>query len=390
MAETASMADEVIFDPHDPDHLLFMSELTAILESTMEGRAGMVPQASSGATGSIVSRYQPTRTRCLPPTSGSTSRASRSCARRRPTNRTRGEPWFNMFKSPDYAYAIETAPDGAVFTSYSPKKFEDFGAVWRYRGGPEGDPEGWEEVLRIPGASGVTDLAIGPGEPYTVYAGVTGQDPGVWASSDGGDTWGSVHNDGFDFVTVHAVAMDPRDVNVVYAAPWGDGLYRSADAGQSWMHARHANRLGRRDRRRSARAPVTSSSETAPARSCGRAGTQVSPGASLIGLRRHKALSSDVSRQDRRGPVRVVCSTEVPEGLAIFAGVPESGSTFRIGLDGPHPIEGLTRSVLSFSDQGDAVYAVTHLSGVYEIVNDVAIDISAGLTRHGLQQRSRS
>ncbi|MCP3997947.1 MAG: hypothetical protein GY722_23250 [bacterium] len=382
MAETGSMADEVAFDPHDPDHLLFMSELTDVFESFDGGDtwSGPVDEFSANRVHSLsLSADQDTLY------SANLGTNISSIVGLLPGDDLPiglGENfWFNMFKSPDYAYAIETAPDGAVFASYSPKLFEDFGAVWRYRGSPEGDPEGWEEVLRIPGSSGVTDIAVGPGDPYTVYAGATGQDPGVWASSDGGDTWSSVHTDGFGFVTVHAVAIDPVDSVMVYAAPWGDGLYRSTDAGESWMRL-DAPTV-------SVAAIVVDPLEHSHIIIGDRTGPTVWESwdsgltwAHLIEF--DEALHYRVMSLAKADEgIYVSLLDRVPEGLAIFAGVPESGSTFRIGPDGPHLVEGLTRSVLSFSDPGDAVYAVTHLSGVYEILDDVAIDISAGLPNMG-------
>ncbi|MDX2344430.1 MAG: hypothetical protein QNL12_12250 [Acidimicrobiia bacterium] len=382
MAATGSMADEVAFDPHDPDHLLFMSELTDVFESLDGGVTWSHPADAFSANRVHSISLSADQDTLFSANLGTNISSIVGLIPGDEHPIGLGEnAWFNMLNSPDYAYAIETAPDGAVFASYSPKKFEDFGAVWRYRGGPDGDPEGWEEVLRIPGASGVTDLIVGPGDPYTVYAGVTGQDPGLWASSDAGDTWNSVHTDGFDFVTVHAVAIDPGDPDVVYAAPWGDGLYRSADGGESWVQLDtptvsvaaivvdplESSHLIIGDRTR----PIVWESWDS--------GLTWGSLFEFDDGMHYRVMS--LAKTDEG--IYVSLLDRVPEGLAIFAGVPESGSNFRIGLDGPHPIEGLTRSVLSFSDQGDAVFAVTHLSGVYEIVNDVAIDISAGLPDMG-------
>lgn len=81
-------------------------------------------------------------------------------------------------------------------------------------------------------------------DPHTYYMGTTG---GVFKTVNAGATWFPVSDDYFDSSAVGALAVAPSDPNVVVAgmgeSPFrniassqGDGVYRSTDAGKTWMH----------------------------------------------------------------------------------------------------------------------------------------------------------
>lgn len=82
-------------------------------------------------------------------------------------------------------------------------------------------------------------------QPHTFYFGSTGG--GVWKTEDAGQTWRNV-TDGFVRTgSVGAIAVAPSDPNVVYVGmgehavrgvmtSHGDGVYRSTDAGKTWVH----------------------------------------------------------------------------------------------------------------------------------------------------------
>ncbi len=100
-----------------------------------------------------------------------------------------------------------------------------------------------------PFRGGRTRAAAGvPDQPNVFYMGAT--DGGVWKSTDYGRTWNPIF-DGQDTQSIGAIAVAPSDSNILYIASGeglhrpdlsvGDGIYRSTDAGKSWIH------LGLRD-----------------------------------------------------------------------------------------------------------------------------------------------
>lgn len=83
-----------------------------------------------------------------------------------------------------------------------------------------------------------------PNNPYTYYAGQTGG--GVWKTIDGGNTWKCISDSFFTSSSVGALAIGQQNNNIVYAGTgevemrnnisFGDGVYKSTDAGKSWKH----------------------------------------------------------------------------------------------------------------------------------------------------------
>ncbi len=81
------------------------------------------------------------------------------------------------------------------------------------------------------------------GSPLTYYFGATGG--GVWKSTDGGNNWKPISDSTFKSSSVGAIAVAPSDPNVVYVGmgeadmrsniSFGDGMYKSVDAGKTWM-----------------------------------------------------------------------------------------------------------------------------------------------------------
>jgi len=92
---------------------------------------------------------------------------------------------------------------------------------------------------RSVGSSGVV------GDPLTYYMGTTGG--GVWKTTDAGQRWKNISDGFFKTGSVGAVAVSESHPNVVYVgmgehAPrgvmtsHGDGVYKSTDAGKTWVH----------------------------------------------------------------------------------------------------------------------------------------------------------
>ncbi len=99
------------------------------------------------------------------------------------------------------------------------------------------------EFRNIGPLSGRIDAVTGvPGDGRTFYAGGLG---GLFKSADGGVTWQSVFNHQ-PVSSIGAVAVAPSDANVVYVGTgepnlrndvaFGDGMWRSTDAGKTWQH----------------------------------------------------------------------------------------------------------------------------------------------------------
>jgi len=89
-----------------------------------------------------------------------------------------------------------------------------------------------------------TVVAGVPGDPTTFYFG--GADGGVWKTSDAGVTWRPLF-DKQGSASIGALAVAPSDPRVLWVGTgqihqrWdivdGDGVYRSTDGGETWMHA---------------------------------------------------------------------------------------------------------------------------------------------------------
>ena len=105
----------------------------------------------------------------------------------------------------------------------------------------------WREVG--PMRAGRTRALAGvAGEPSTFYIGAVGG--GVFKTTDAGETWHSLWDDQ-PTGSIGAIAVAPSDPNVIYVGSGeglarpdlstGDGVYKSTDAGKTWVH------LGLRD-----------------------------------------------------------------------------------------------------------------------------------------------
>src|SRR6185503_16304821 len=130
------------------------------------------------------------------------------------------------------------------------------GPLW----GPGGDRglfkttdmgKSWKNILSISENTGVTDLAIDPNNPDTIYAASYqrrrhvwtlingGPESAIYKSTDAGATWNKLRA-GLPNVEMGRIglAISPVDTNVVYAtveaADGRGGIFRSSDRGGSW------------------------------------------------------------------------------------------------------------------------------------------------------------
>src|SRR5471030_2407258 len=81
-------------------------------------------------------------------------------------------------------------------------------------------------------------------QPDTFYMGSVGG--GVWKTENSGRTWYPISDEGIPIGSIGAIAVAPSNAKVVYVGTgepdirsqhsYGNGMYRSSDAGKTWTH----------------------------------------------------------------------------------------------------------------------------------------------------------
>ena len=90
--------------------------------------------------------------------------------------------------------------------------------------------------------SRVSDVEVDPNDANTWYVAMSSS--GLWKTENRGNTWSPIFDDGGSY-SLGAVVVDPRNSNIVWlgtgenqsqrSVGFGDGLYKSTDAGATWQ-----------------------------------------------------------------------------------------------------------------------------------------------------------
>lgn len=377
---SSTMTDEVVFDPHHPSELLLIDEMSVIKRSADLGKswtriatrfsgARIVALAASETKGTLLAAVMGTGISRL---TGLDPLLPKS------------DGWDHLYGSSDYAYSIVLDPQDhdVLYASYSPKIFEKSAGIWRYTK-TQTEDNGWTQLLKVDDAAGITSIAVDPQSPQNLYAGVVGTKGRIVASSDRGKSWTTLNSD-FTFATIHEIAVDPADEKTVYAAPWGGGLFRSTDGGQSFSEITTPT-------------PSIVSVIADPADSKHLyLGDRTSPTIyeSLDAGKSWKALVSlDKEKYYRvwsvvlhKGQLYFSVMRRITGILALFAD-PLSGATFRVDNGTPTELSGsLKRVVVGFHSTKDALYAVSHINGLFKLGATGWSEISQQLPNMGFNQ----
>ena len=102
----------------------------------------------------------------------------------------------------------------------------------------------WRNVSNNMGGRAVTAVGV-RSNPHLYYAGYAGG--GLWKTEDGGRSWHNISDGFFDSGSIGDIAVYNQDPSIIHAgageAPargemstFGDGMYKSIDAGRTWKH----------------------------------------------------------------------------------------------------------------------------------------------------------
>ena len=113
----------------------------------------------------------------------------------------------------------------------------------------------WREFGPAVVGGRVSDLAVDEADTRIIYVGTATS--GIWKGTNHGTTWVPIFTDQ-STSSIGDVTLAPSDPNVVWvgtgepqnrqSSPWGDGVFRSMDGGQTWAHkglreTRHISRI---------------------------------------------------------------------------------------------------------------------------------------------------
>jgi photosystem II stability/assembly factor-like uncharacterized protein len=129
-----------------------------------------------------------------------------------------------MFPSTAEAIVVDPVQTDVVYAGSEAGVYRtsDGGGLWRYAS---------SGLLN----ASVDSLAMDPSQPDILYAGTAAG--GVFKTSNAGLSWIPIHNgllNGEGATDYRAIAIDPLDPSTVYAGSFRDGVFKSTDGGLSW------------------------------------------------------------------------------------------------------------------------------------------------------------
>jgi photosystem II stability/assembly factor-like uncharacterized protein len=159
-----------------------------------------------------------------------------------------GESWL-PFNDPrpgtPFSMAVNPDKENEVligdFTDYSIQKSNDGGQNWYHVFGPYPDGGNGLEDERM-----CNQIAYARSNSNIVFAGfsvgpheiglVDKVGPGIYKSTDGGETW-SRKNNGLEdsYLNIMSIAIHPDNENIIYAGTLEDGIYKTIDGGNNWV-----------------------------------------------------------------------------------------------------------------------------------------------------------
>ncbi len=85
-----------------------------------------------------------------------------------------------------------------------------------------------------PGGGAITDLVADPNNSDIIYAAAWGG--GIYKSLDAGQTWQQA-NYGLGSLNINALGVAPKSSVILYAGAYREGIYKSVDQGNSWYRS---------------------------------------------------------------------------------------------------------------------------------------------------------
>jgi len=218
--------DELKFDPHDSDHIIFIDENSQIYESFDLGETWNHINYDFSSARVFDFEISDDGTIYVSNTGVGISKQEHGDIE-----------WQYLLSSPDYVYDFEIDPEDSniLYASYSPKIFENHSSIWRYSPN-QTEKDGWSELFRVENTRGITSLSFDPSNPNRIYAGVIGKRGAIYVSNDRGATW-NILNEHFIMNTIWGqpqLIVDPNNPSTAYAATWLAGTWKTTDAGETW------------------------------------------------------------------------------------------------------------------------------------------------------------